>query len=228
MFPGKTAGSASPKPETLVDDTFLRTNAALWWSRQFTVGILCTNPNPWGSAVPDPSAPNHSGMDDIPSPLNAEAALPLGELRALADRLASARQAAGITLEELAGRLCIGQDQLRALETADVNHLPELVFVIAQARRVAAILGIDAEDTIKHLRAAHRPRPVGASTSTQASAGRTTTIPTRPLRATGAAGFKPGGSWRPAAALLGLGAALAGGLLVLSSLGRNQIGRAHV
>ena len=73
-------------------------------------------------------------------------------LRLLADRLLQAREAQGISRPELAQRLHMGLQQLEALEQADINALPEPVFVIAQARRVADALGLEISDSIDRLR----------------------------------------------------------------------------
>ncbi len=73
-------------------------------------------------------------------------------LRVLADRLLQAREAQGISRPELAQRLHMGLQQLEALEQADINALPEPVFVIAQARRVADALGLEISDSIDRLR----------------------------------------------------------------------------
>jgi len=115
---------------------------------------------------------------------------PLPELIALGDQLGAARRARGISLEELAGRLCIGHDQLLAIETADSARLPEMVFVIAQARRVAASLGINAEDAIAALRGARPPRSGGHVSQTPSA-------PAKPI--TAARDFRPSGGTRRAA-----------------------------
>lgn len=73
-------------------------------------------------------------------------------LRVLADRLLQAREAQGISRADLAQRLHMGLQQLEALEQADTSALPEPVFVIAQARRVADALGLEVSDSIDRLR----------------------------------------------------------------------------
>lgn len=74
------------------------------------------------------------------------------ELRALSSVLLSARQAQGLSLEALAARLHMGLEQLSALEAGDAQRLPEPVFVIAQARRVADALAIDISGQVEALR----------------------------------------------------------------------------
>ncbi|MFN4865674.1 MAG: helix-turn-helix domain-containing protein, partial [Cyanobium sp.] len=56
------------------------------------------------------------------------------QLQRLGQRLAQARQAQGISLDQQAERLHMGPEQLRALEEGNREELPEAVFVVAQAR----------------------------------------------------------------------------------------------
>ncbi|MFN9693929.1 MAG: RodZ domain-containing protein [Synechococcaceae cyanobacterium] len=74
------------------------------------------------------------------------------QLRELGAELRQARQARGLSLEALAERLRLGQEQLQALEEGDTRHLPELVFVIDQLRRVAGALQVDLGDKLAQLR----------------------------------------------------------------------------
>ena len=64
----------------------------------------------------------------------------------------------------MAARLHMGVEQLRALEAGDGQALPEPVFVVAQARRVAASLGLNIDADIAALRSGQaglaRPAPV--------------------------------------------------------------------
>lgn len=76
---------------------------------------------------------------------------PIPELVELGERLATARRGQGLSLEDLADRLRLGSEQLMALETGDHRHLPEAVFVVAQAKRVAGALGIDVSQQISDL-----------------------------------------------------------------------------
>lgn len=73
-------------------------------------------------------------------------------LQQLGRRLSQARKACGLTLEQHADRLNMGREQLQALEAGDREGLPEPVFVIAQARRVATSLGIQIDEEIAALR----------------------------------------------------------------------------
>ena len=70
----------------------------------------------------------------------------------LGQTLSQARQAEGLTMDALAARLNMGLEQLTALEAGDPGKLPEPVFVIAQARRVAESLGISIDAEIAALR----------------------------------------------------------------------------
>ncbi|MBD2548898.1 helix-turn-helix domain-containing protein [Microcystis elabens FACHB-917] len=83
---------------------------------------------------------------------------PIPELVQLGERLATARRDQGLSLEDLAGRLRLGSEQLMALENGDHRHLPEAVFVVAQAKRVAGALGIDVSEQISDL---HNSRLMG-------------------------------------------------------------------
>ncbi len=64
-------------------------------------------------------------------------------LEALGNRLRQAREERGMSVSALASQLRMGEEQLSALESGDRARLPELVFVIAQARRVADALSCD-------------------------------------------------------------------------------------
>jgi len=88
---------------------------------------------------------------------------PIPELVALGQRFKAAREARGLELQDLALRLCIGHEQLQALERADISRMPELVFVIAQLRRVAASLGVDPEEAIAVLRSTAQARATPSS-----------------------------------------------------------------
>jgi cytoskeleton protein RodZ len=74
------------------------------------------------------------------------------ELTSLGLKLLQARQARGLEASELADRLHIGREQIEAIETADLARLPEPVFVIAQARRLAGALELDLEPQLQALR----------------------------------------------------------------------------
>lgn len=76
---------------------------------------------------------------------------PIPQLVQLGERLGQARRDQGLSLEELADRLRLGSEQLMALEAGDHTHLPEAVFVVAQAKRVAGALGIDVSQQIHDL-----------------------------------------------------------------------------
>ena len=71
---------------------------------------------------------------------------------ALAAALTQARLGAGLSVAELAKRLNMGGEQLEALESGDLDRLPEQVFVIAQARRIAQNLGVMIDGEIQALR----------------------------------------------------------------------------
>lgn len=77
---------------------------------------------------------------------------PHAPLQALGNALRQGREQRGLGIAELAQRLNMGQEQLQALEDGDAGRLPEPVFVIAQARRVATILSINVEAPLQALR----------------------------------------------------------------------------
>lgn len=78
------------------------------------------------------SEASSSGTDLAPNPWQA-----------LGSCLQQARERQGLSLSTLAAKLHMGEEQLRALEAGNRTQLPETVFVIAQARRVAEALNIE-------------------------------------------------------------------------------------
>lgn len=109
-------------------------------------------------------------MDSDPhqSPPSDRAAV----LERLGTALRDARNGQGLERAALAARLNMGDEQLMALENADLDRLPEPVFVIAQARRVADALGLDISLLVAPLK---QPSPVIAAVSPSVS-------PITPLR----------------------------------------------
>jgi len=75
---------------------------------------------------------------------------------ALATAITQARLGAGLGVAELAKRLNMGVEQLEALESGELDRLPEPVFVIAQARRIAQNLGVTIDGEIQALRQSGR------------------------------------------------------------------------
>lgn len=126
-------------------------------------------------------APEASMDHDTDQPASA-APLEDGQgaiLERLGMALREARQQRGIARAALASKLCMGEEQLTALEEADQGKLPEPVFVIAQSRRVADALGLDISLLIAPLKAgasssAGRPgaEALGRLPSRPAAAGR--------------------------------------------------------
>ena len=108
------------------------------------------------SGIPDPQQTTPTREELLPP------TEPIPELQKLGSSLAAARRQRGIDLELLAERLRIGASQLRALETGDHTHLPEGVFVIALARRVASALDLNIDEAVQALRGSRlmvRPQP---------------------------------------------------------------------
>ena len=67
--------------------------------------------------------------------------------------LLQARTALGLSREQLAERLHMRPHQIEALECHQRERWPEAVFTIAQVRRLAAALGLDAEPVVEAFRA---------------------------------------------------------------------------
>jgi cytoskeletal protein RodZ len=83
---------------------------------------------------------------------------PDSPLQRLGQTLREARQNRGLERTELAEQLHMGPEQLRALEEADLSRLPEMVFVIAQSRRVANALGVEIDPLLTPLKGTSTPR----------------------------------------------------------------------
>lgn len=97
----------------------------------------------------------------------ALAPLPV-RLKALGLSLREGRESRGVSLEELSSRLHMGMEQLRALEAGEASRLPELVFVIAQARRIAGFLELSIDPQIEALRQCAAPQAAAATESESA------------------------------------------------------------
>lgn len=101
-------------------------------------------------------------------------------LQQLGRRLSQAREACGLSLAEQADRLNMGHEQLLALEAGNREGLPEPVFVVAQARRVATSLGIQIDEEIAALRSSdgfQTPRATRAPAQPQAQESRAAAAP---------------------------------------------------
>ena len=108
---------------------------------------------------------------------NSEA---LSALRCLGQTLRQGREVQGLELAVLAARLNMGVEQLQALEEADACRLPEAVFVIAQARRIASSLAINIDGPLQTLRDSgqFQTKPIKVVELTQRA-------PTRPAQTSG-------------------------------------------
>ncbi|MFO7629094.1 MAG: helix-turn-helix transcriptional regulator [Prochlorococcaceae cyanobacterium] len=93
--------------------------------------------------------------------------------------MSSAREARGLSREALASQLNMGLEQLEALETGNRSRLPETVFIVAQARRVASHLQQNIDGPIQALR---RNLPAQGGPST---AGSSQTAAPRKVQAAG-------------------------------------------
>jgi transcriptional regulator with XRE-family HTH domain len=104
----------------------------------------------------DPEAPlsfDGVGEDFIP------------ELVRLGEQLMRAREGAGLSLDALAARLRVEPRLLQALEQGDHRKLPEGVFIVALARRIAGTLNANVEEGIANVRQTRlmEYRPAGTS-----------------------------------------------------------------
>ena len=86
-------------------------------------------------------------MGDQNQPLNASARSNPGAV------LLQARTALGLSREQLAEQLHMRPHQIEALECHQQERWPEAVFTIAQVRRLATALGLDAEPVVEAFRA---------------------------------------------------------------------------
>ncbi|MGB2818775.1 MAG: RodZ domain-containing protein [Burkholderiaceae bacterium] len=68
-------------------------------------------------------------------------------------RLAAAREEAGLSVGEMAGRLRLHVNQVRALESEDLTHLPETAYVRGFVRSYARSLNLDPAPLIDDLNA---------------------------------------------------------------------------
>ncbi len=104
----------------------------------------------------------------------------LSALRCLGKTLRQGREVQGLELAVLAARLNMGVEQLQALEEADPCRLPEPVFVIAQARRIASSLAINIDGPLQTLRDSgqFQAKPIKVAKLTQRA-------PTRPAQTSG-------------------------------------------
>ena len=66
-------------------------------------------------------------------------------------QLAEARAAAGLSQNQLASQMHMGEEQLAALERGDQAELPEPVFIKAMVRRLSSHLGLDADTMVQTL-----------------------------------------------------------------------------
>ncbi|MFU8886167.1 MAG: helix-turn-helix domain-containing protein [Cyanobacteriota bacterium] len=134
------------------------------------------------------------------------------ELQRLGQRLEQARQAQGISRENQAERLHMGTEQLRALEQGDHQALPESVFVVAQARRVAASLGLNIDPEIAALRDNPSFQPQPSKRTTPARTPPPTSPPTAQPAQPAASGSAPARGMGPLAAASALVLAVAAAL----------------
>ncbi len=153
---------------------------------------------------------------------NAVGDEPIPELLRLGEQLAQARGKAGLSLEAMAGRLKVEPRLLKSLELGDHGQLPEGVFIVALARRMAGSLNTNVDEAIASVRGSrlmqHKPPgrtppPEEAGSSLPRGSAQAPSLSVRHPR--GPATPKPSLPWRwPLAALLTACGAAAAWLLV--------------
>ncbi|MFM7228263.1 MAG: helix-turn-helix domain-containing protein [Cyanobacteriota bacterium] len=103
----------------------------------------------------------------------------------LGQRLRQARLDHGLPIEDLAARLHMRPGQIEALEQGATDRWPERAFAIAQVRRLATAMGLDAEALVADLRLVLdqvQTPSVAATAVMRASAGRVARLPTQRQR----------------------------------------------
>jgi cytoskeleton protein RodZ len=100
---------------------------------------------------------------ETPLPFDGVGEDSIPELVRLGDQLTRAREAAGLSLDALGKRLRVEPRLLQALERGDHNKLPEGVFIVALARRIAETLNVNLEEGIVGVRQSRlmERRPAG-------------------------------------------------------------------
>ena len=99
-------------------------------------------------------------------------------------QLAEARAAAGLTQNQLASQMHMGEEQLAALERGDQAELPEPVFIKAMVRRLSSHLGLDADAMVQALgplTTSQPKRPAPKATTRGISPKRQRTVNPLPL-----------------------------------------------
>ena len=99
-------------------------------------------------------------------------------------QLAEARAAAGLTQNQLASQMHMGEEQLAALERGDQAELPEPVFIKAMVRRLSSHLGLDADAMVQALgplNTSQPKRPAPRATTRGISPQRQRTVNPLPL-----------------------------------------------
>ena len=82
------------------------------------------------------------------------------KLRSVAQQLVQAREAQGISLEEIATKTFIPMRALKALESGETFKLPEPIFVQGFIRRYANLVGLDGDALAKEIPLNTEPVPV--------------------------------------------------------------------
>ncbi len=135
-------------------------------------------------------------------------------LQEIGELLRQARVEQGLSCEQLAQSLKMGSEQLQALESGDLERLPEPVFIKAMTRRVASKLGLDDDSLIRRLQdVLPAPKTANSLSSSLPSGGAENGAVAMSLGSR----KKPAMPWqRLALAALAIGAVTGGAMVVAS------------
>ena len=137
-------------------------------------------------------------------------------LQEIGELLRQARVSQGLTCDQMAQSLKMGSEQLQALETGDLERLPEPVFIKAMTRRVASKLGLDGDSLISRLQDV-LPAPKTTNLSAAADGAGTKNVATTVSESS----KRPATPWqRLALAALAIGT-VTGGVVVVASQRRS-------
>ncbi|MAD68179.1 transcriptional regulator with a Cro/C1-type helix-turn-helix domain [Synechococcus sp. BIOS-U3-1] len=143
----------------------------------------------------------------------------ISTLQEIGELLRQARVEQGLSCEQLAQSLKMGSEQLQALESGDLERLPEPVFIKAMTRRVASKLGLDDDSLISRLQdVLPAPKTANSQSSSLPGGGATNSAAANGRVAMGlGSSKKPDVPWqRLALVALAIGA-VTGGAMVIAS-----------
>ncbi|KZR90881.1 helix-turn-helix domain-containing protein [Synechococcus sp. MIT S9508] len=135
-------------------------------------------------------------------------------LQEIGDLLRQARETQGLSCDQLAQSLKMGSEQLQALETGELEKLPEPVFIKAMTRRVASKLGLDSDSLISRLQDV---LPAPKTTTNLSGADAKSDVANGRISTSSESSKRPVMPWqRLALAALAIGAVTGGAMVVAS------------